>query len=167
MSELPWMQIAKSYLGLTEGPGAANDPKVIELFKLAGHPEIRADSVPWCAAGVSAVLQQAKLKNPRSLWALDYAKWGQALDRPYYGCVAVKKRKAPDGKIAGHVGFCVGANKTQIVLLGFNQGDAVSIAAFPREQFVAFRWPSEIPIPAHPIDLPTNVAGARSNMSEA
>lgn len=163
MAELPWMQIARSLLGLKEGAGAANNPEVVKLYALAGHPDVKSDAIAWCAAFVSAVLQRAKLKNPRTLWALDYAKWGQPLDRPLYGCVAVKKRK-PSG---GHVGFVVGANATQIILLGGNQGDAVSIAAFPREQFVAFRWPSEIKLPAPPADLPATVAGARSNLSEA
>jgi uncharacterized protein (TIGR02594 family) len=168
-ADLVWMKLAKSYLGLKEGEGAANNPEVLKLYALAGHPEVKSDSVAWCAAFVSAVLQKVKLKNPQTLWALDYATWGQPLDRPYYGCIAVKKRQ-PSG---GHVGFCVGANKAQIFLLAGNQGDAVTIAAYPRkdakgnDNFVAFRWPSEIKIPTQPIDLPTTIAGVRSNLSEA
>lgn len=154
--------MASSYLGLKEGAGASNNAKVVELYALAGHPEVKQDAVAWCAAFVGAVLAKSKLETTGSLWALDYAKWGQKLDRPFYGCVGVKKR---DG--GGHVGFVIGANKTQIILLGGNQGDAVSVAAFPRENFVAFRWPSEIKIPIEPVPLPTTVAGARSNVAEA
>lgn len=163
MAEPAWMTIARGSLGLHEGAGAANNPKVVELYALAGHPEVKSDAVAWCAAFASAVLTRAKLKSPQTLWALDFAKWGQGLDRPLYGCLGVKKRK-PSG---GHVGFVVGASKTQIMLLGGNTGDAVAIAAFPRSDFVAFRWPGEVAIPTHPVDLPTTIAGARSGVSEA
>lgn len=162
MSELPWMQIAKSYLGLKEAPGSANNPEVVKLYALAGHPEVKQDSVAWCAGFCSAVLTRAKLKSPQSLWALDFAKWGQPLTRPVYGAIGVKKRNG-----GGHVGFIVGASRSRIFLLGGNQGDACSIAAFPRADFVAFRWPSEIKIPEDPADLPTTIAGALSNVTEA
>lgn len=158
-----WLALAKSYLGLKESAGAADNARVVALYALAGHPEIKHDSVAWCAAFVSAVLAKAHVKNPQTLWALDYAKWGKPLDKPILGCIGVKKRNGG----GGHVGFVVGANAKSIILLGGNQGDAVSVAAFPREQFVAFRWPAEVPIPTEVAALPTTVVGSQINVTEA
>ncbi|CAO4138560.1 hypothetical protein GPNCGGLF_LOCUS425 [Methylorubrum aminovorans] len=60
----------------------------------------------------------------------------------------------------------VGANATQVFLLGGNQSDAVNVAAFKRSEIVAYRWPGDVPLPA-PHTLPTTIAGARSGVSEA
>jgi hypothetical protein len=40
-----------------------------------------------------------------------------------------------------------------IVLLGGNQGDAVSYKSFPAARIMGYRWPNEIPIPLK-IDMP-------------
>lgn len=167
MVELSWMNIARSYLGTHEGVGTADNPKVVELYALVGHPEVKHDSVPWCAAFVGGMLAKASLHHTGTLWALDYAKWGTALKEPIYGCVGVKTRKTSTGAVAGHVGFVVGATKEEIIMLSGNAQDSVSIAAFPRSNFVAFRWPSEYHVPAIPSPLPTTVAGARVGGSEA
>ncbi|GJE71708.1 hypothetical protein CHKEEEPN_3255 [Methylorubrum podarium] len=45
------------------------------------------------------------------------------------------------------------------------QGDAGSIAAFPRKKFTAFRWAADIPLLA-PQTLPTTIAGVRSGVTE-
>lgn len=45
--------------------------------------------------------------------------------------------------MAGHVGFLVGANGDDLLLLGGNQGDCVSVARFARDDVVGMRWPAE------------------------
>ncbi|CAB5220252.1 TIGR02594, TIGR02594 family protein [uncultured Caudovirales phage] len=168
MNDLSWMAVAKSYLGTREGPGAANNPVVVELFKLAGHPEVKDDETAWCAAFVGGVLAKAGLSGSRLLNARSYETWGQALPQnvPVYGCVGVKKR-AGGQAWQGHVGFVVGASASQIILLGGNQGDSVSVAAFPRADFTAFRYPSKIALPKTAYPLPGSVAGALRSSSEA
>jgi hypothetical protein len=61
------------------------------------------------------------------------------LKEPALGAIATKKRG--NSSWQGHVEFVVGACPTQIFLLGGNRGNAWSIAAFPRKEFTAFRWP--------------------------
>lgn len=165
MSEPKWLEIARTHLGLHEGPGAADNPKVLEFYKLAGRPEIKHDDIAWCAAFVGAMLAKAGLKGTGSLAARDYERWGQKLDKPLLGCVGVKQR-AGGQTWQGHVGFVVGANARQIYLLGGNQGDAVSIAAFDRADFTAFRWPAGVAIPASPPPLAASLNAAR-NVTEA
>lgn len=160
---MDWMPIAKTYLGVHEGVGDADNPKVVELFTLAGHPEVKHDSTAWCAAFVGGVLAKANVGGTGSLAARSYEKFGVRLEMPVFGCIGVKSRKG--SAWAGHVGFVVGANRNQIILLGGNQNDAVSVAAFPRDQFTAFVWPKNVEITRR--DLPTSVTGAFLNAKEA
>lgn len=161
MSELPWISIARSYLGLTEGPGALDNPAVLKLYALAGHPEVKHDDTAWCAAFVGAVLKQAGFHASGSLMAKSYTTWGRRLSGPIYGCIGVKDRRgAPKGSPLGHVFFVLGANQYEIIGIGGNQNDRVSIAAYPRHEFCAYRWPSAIPLPVPPLPLPSSVAGA-------
>ena len=154
MTEPKWISIARTYIGVKEGPGAADNPIVVAMYAKAGHPEVKHDAVPWCAAFVGAILRAANIKSTDTLWALDYAKWGQALKGPVVGAVATKKR---DG--GGHVAFVVGYDANAVYLLGGNQGDAVCIAKYPRAVINSYRWPSEAPIPANP---PAAVAVAKA-----
>lgn len=159
-----WLVLAAAELGVKEGPGAANNPRVVQLFADAGFAGIKQDSVAWCAAAVGAMLKRAGFKPSGSLAARSYEAWGVGLKDPVLGCIATKKRG--NSTWQGHVGFVVGANRDQIFLLGGNQGDAWSVAAFKRSEFTSFRWPTDVPIPTAS-KLPTTVAGARSGVSEA
>lgn len=160
-----WLQLAYKELGVKEGVGKANNPTVVQYFAEAQHPEIKADEVPWCAAFVGAMLKRAGIKSSESLAARSYEKWGQPLNKPILGCIAVKKR--PGSSWSGHVGFVVGLTKDSVILLGGNQGDKVSVASFKRKEFTAYRWPANIEVPKNPSPLPSSVAGAESNVSQA
>jgi hypothetical protein len=45
----------------------------------------------------------------------------------------------------GHVCFIVGQSGGHYLCLGGNQGDAVTIAAFPKSRITNTRWPSSVP----------------------
>lgn len=161
-----YMRIAASYLGTREAPGKANNPLVVQMFGLAGHPQITQDSVPWCAAFVAACLAKAKVPNEVTkslrLWAAAYAQIGTSipLSSPVWGCIGVKTRTG-----GGHVGFVVAANEKYVWMLGGNQGDNVTVGRFPRSSFSAFRLPTGIDRKLLP-RLPTSAAGA-ANPTEA
>jgi uncharacterized protein (TIGR02594 family) len=155
--------LAEGELGVREGAGAANNPRVVQLFADAGFSGIKQDSVAWCAAAVGAMLKRAGHAPSGSLAARRYESWGVELKNPALGAIATKERG--NSFWQGHVGFIVGANSSQIFLLGGNQGDAWSVAALPRKEFTAFRWRADVPLPA-PHTLPTTIAGARSGVSE-
>lgn len=163
-AEPGWLTLARGDLGTVEGIGKANNPKVVRYFADAGFAGVKDDAVAWCAAFVGAVLKRAGHKPSGSLAARSYERWGVGLAKPVLGCIGVKRR----GKSAwqGHVGFVVGASATQIIMLGGNQSDAVTVAAFKRAEFTAFRWPADMPVPVG-TKLPTTVAGAKSGVSEA
>lgn len=166
MAELPWMVTAFADLGEHEIKGPKHNPKIVQYFADVGHKEVRDDETAWCAAFVGSNLVRNGMKAA-GIGARTYEPWGLYLKRPAYGCIAVKRR-ASGPTWGGHVGFVVAANNAQVWLLGGNQGDQVSVAAFPREMFTAFRWPSEYALPAPPMALPMAYAKpAASAVSEA
>lgn len=167
--EMPaWLALARAEVGTVEGIGKANNPKVIAYFRDAGFAGVKDDATAWCAAFVNAMLERAGIRGSRSLAARSFETWGIGIAQPVLGCIATKRRGGSSWQ--GHTGIVVGANKDQIFLLGGNQSDKVSIAAFPRNakgaEFTSFRWPSGLPIPTEP-RLPTTIAGAKAGVSEA
>jgi surface antigen len=60
------------------------------------------------------------------------------LAEPAYGCIVTFTRKG-----GGHVGFVVGATADgKLLVLGGNQGNTVSIAAFDHARVTGYFWPS-------------------------
>lgn len=137
----PWLSIAQKELGISEIRGPAYNPRILEYHR---ETTLRAtsDEVPWCSAFVCAILEWSGIPSTRSARARSYENWGIGLESPRTGCVVVLWRGSKDGT-SGHVGFYVGETKDKIVLLGGNQGDKVSVQSYPKEQIIAYRWPSE------------------------
>ena len=111
--------VAQGYLGLKEWPGAKHNPAVVALFVKAGHPEIKDDETPWCAAFVGAVLAEAGVKGTGALNARSYMKWGDPVDiaDARDGDVVVFWRGTRDGW-QGHVGFFSGFKAGSIIVIG-------------------------------------------------
>src|SRR4051812_27012398 len=108
----PWMTIARSYLGVRETPGPANNPTIMGWAKRLGAKVLGiayADdsSVPWCGLFVSEVMTEAGFKPPPiAVRAKAWATWGDA-GPSGVGAVLVFQR--PGG---GHVGLCNGETLT-------------------------------------------------------
>lgn len=135
----PWFSEAVINLGVKEAPGANDNPKVTAYYESAVRKK-HADSVPWCAAFVGAMLERTGYAGTGSLMARSYLKWGKKLAEPERGAVVVFKRGAAP---AGHVGFVESWDADSITCLGGNQGDAVTYASFPRSSVLGYRWPTE------------------------
>lgn len=139
MDDAPWLQQAWREFGQRERPGEAHNPRILALYRDAGHGEVAGDEVAWCAAFCGACLERAGIRSTRSLLARSYLGWGAALAAPRIGAVAVLSRGTDPGQ--GHVGFWLGEAEDDVVLLGGNQGNAVSVARYPRSRLLALRWP--------------------------
>lgn len=134
-----WYQLALGERGVKEAPGAADDPVVQAYYKDAGHPEVRHDSVPWCAAFVGAMLKRAGLKPTGELNARSYLTWGKKLNSPKQGCVVIFSRGGSAWQ--GHVTFFDHWQGDKLVCLGGNQSDRVCFASYPKSRALAYRWP--------------------------
>jgi hypothetical protein len=54
-----WLKNARELVGLKEIVESKHEPKVLEFFAEAGHPEIHSDEVAWCSAFANAMLRRA------------------------------------------------------------------------------------------------------------
>ena len=134
-----WYELALAERGVKEAPGAADNPIVRAYYKDAGHPQVKHDSVPWCAAFVGAMLARAGFKPSGLLTARSYLGWGTKLQTPRQGCIVVLKR----GKgWQGHVAFFDHEENGLLVCLGGNQSDKVCFRAYRKSLVLGFRWDS-------------------------
>lgn len=148
-----WLTHAWSELGVREATGSSDNPRVVAYYRDAGHSEVKSDAVPWCAAFVGACLARARLSPTGSLMARSYEAWGRAASDDRIGSIAVFERG--DDPSLGHVGFVVGASSTDLIVLGGNQSDAVTVEAFSRSRLVALRWPTDGPTVTTPSPVAT------------
>jgi len=138
--EPAWLTLARGELGVKEAPGAANNPTVLRYYADAGHPEINADSTAWCAAFVGAMLERCGTPCSKQLNARSYLTWGKPVTKPYPGCIAVFSRGDPRGW-EGHVGIFLEEKNGEILVLGGNQGDAVTIDGQSKSRLLGYREP--------------------------
>lgn len=125
-------QVASQYMGLHEYQDTA------ELKRLIGF-DPRGKQNAWCAGFVNAVLKKSGIQGTGQLNARSFLEWGSAVSDPQEGDVVVLWRGSKDAA-TGHVGFYKGADKDgNILILGGNQGNEVSVEAFPRSRVLAFR----------------------------
>src|SRR5215211_6690528 len=70
----PWFSVATRFLNdhLKEAQGPANNATIVEMFRVSGHPEVKDDETPWCAAFVGACLRLSGYKSSGSLGARSY-----------------------------------------------------------------------------------------------
>jgi uncharacterized protein (TIGR02594 family) len=153
-----WLAHARGYLGTIEIAGPRTAPVIERWLARLGAPW-RDDETPWCGIFVAGVLDEAgagALPLPSHYYrARAWLEWGTPIPLPLLGCVAVFER----GPAAGHVGFVVGRTYAgDLLILGGNQGNRVSVAAFPRWRAIGYRWPPAEPLPGYHAALPTGDA---------
>lgn len=147
MKQPHWLVLARRFIGIAEIKGPQHNTAIIDMLDIAdgkddGKPlqGIRDDETPWCATFVSAVLELSAITSARSAWARSYMNWGLPLKEPALGAIAVLER----GPTSGHVAFVVGRDsRGNLMLLGGNQSDKVSIAPFNPKRVLGFRWPED------------------------
>lgn len=141
MNDPRWLTIALEYLGKREIPGAPTAPFLTKMLRAVKAPW-SDDETPWCGTAVGAWMLEAGIEIPKNPWrALAWLGWGVTLAAPIVGCVVVFTRKG-----GGHVGFVVGKDAAgNLLVLGGNQGDAVTIRAFPLSRVAGYRWPAPGP----------------------
>ena len=143
MSEEPaWLTLARSDLGQAEIAGTADNPHVLAYYRDVGHAEVAHDEVAWCAAFVGSCLERSGVRSTRSLMARSYMSWGESIEAPRPGCIAVFSRGA-DGQ-SGHMGFVIAAGADGIQVLGGNQSNSVRIATLPASRLLGYRWPTPV-----------------------
>ena len=143
-SEEPvWLKVARSYLGLREYRGNRHNSKILEWWTKIRMP-FTDDETPWCAGYVGGVLEECGIRSTRSAGARSYLwqNWGRRLKGPAVGAVVVFWRGKKSGS-KGHVGFVVGRDRRgNLMVLGGNQGNAVTIKPFDTGRVLSYHWPA-------------------------
>lgn len=126
--------------GVAEAEGTRDNPRIFAWAAELG-PEMaaayRSDSIPWCGLFLALVAHRAGKPVPAgALWALNWARFGVAPDRPALGDTLVFRRAG-----GGHVGLYVGEDSDAFHVLGGNQSDRVCFARIARRRLFAVRRP--------------------------
>ena len=139
--------IASRFTGLREVPGQGDNPQILAMLKLDDTwPE--HDEVPWCSAFMNYVAWLLRLPRSKSLRARSWL----AIGRPIHITeaeagfdVVILKRGGGDQpgpevlKAPGHVGLFAGLESPDVLMLGGNQGDTVSISRYPISRVLGVR----------------------------
>lgn len=135
----PWLEIAMGELGVKERQGAASNPRILEYFAtVKGSP--RSDDVAWCSAFVNFCMKSTGVPGTDRGLARSWLKWGTPLAAPRPGAVTVFWRESPNDW-RGHVALFVRVEGPNIVVLGGNQGNAVSEKKYAQSRLLGYRWP--------------------------
>lgn len=143
----PWFTEAQRAIGITEDTGPDSNPLIIGWARRL-RIDYNNDSISWCGLFVAHCIGATLPAEPlpaNPLGARSWATLGIACT-PQPGAVMSFWRESRAGW-KGHVGFYVGEDAAAFHILGGNQGDAVNVKRFPRERFLAARWPKTAPPP--------------------
>jgi uncharacterized protein (TIGR02594 family) len=147
MMDVTAFKIAQRFMGLKEVPGAMSEPLILGMLRLDAK-WVEKDETAWCSAFVNFVCHLLELPRSRSLAARSWLTVGTSVPltdaRVGFDVVILSRgagtQPGPDVLAApGHVGFYAGQDAKNVMLLAGNQGDAVSIAAFPKARILGVR----------------------------
>jgi uncharacterized protein (TIGR02594 family) len=161
--ELTAYMLAEHYLNVGELAGAEDHPQIRAWLAESGFGLHAHDETPWCGAFVAAIARLARLPVPKSpARARSWLTAGRAVMPAWAAIgwdVVVLSRggtpaaPAPPAEVLdapGHVGFFAGFGAGVIWLLGGNQSDRVTRAAFPMTRLLGVRRLRELARPAAP-----------------
>lgn len=135
-----------------EVPGAKSNPRILEYFRIGRIALTPDDATAWCAIAANASYEANGIKGTGSAAARSFvnSKDFVKLDGPAQGAQVVWKRGTPD-KGLGHTGQYVGEAGGMVYVVGGNQGDAFTIAPFPRKsasmELIGYYWPKSVQLP--------------------
>jgi len=148
--EPAWLRMARQEIGVREIAGVKHSARVL-WYWAKSKLGFTDDETPWCAGFVGAILEESGIVSTRSGMARSYSKWGIKLDKAIPGAVVVFWRGSKSGA-SGHVGFYVAKDQYgNIMVLGGNQSNAVSIAPFSTDRVLGYYWPMGVPIPGQSV----------------
>ena len=141
------LEIAERFIGAREVEGSASNPAILAMLQL-DDAWPKDDAVPWCSAFANYVCWLLRLPRSKSLRARSWLRVGVPISiegaYPGFDVVILKRgggrQPGPDViKAPGHVGFFAGIEGKRVLLVGGNQGDAVSMRGYPVARILGVR----------------------------
>lgn len=141
--------LAQRFVGLKEIAGEKDNGFIVWAHSLCGLSDVH-DEVPWCSSFLNALAWMLRLPRSKSAAARSWLELGYPVELEHATAgfdVVVLKRGGSDQPgpevtrgAPGHVGLFAGRQVDgRILVLGGNQGDQVSIAAFPANRLLGIR----------------------------
>ena len=141
MNTPKWLAIAVEELctGIGEVPGDGDNPRIVE-YHSATSLKATDDEVSWCSSFANWCMKQGGIEGTHNAAARSWMQWGRGLSQPRVGCIVVFKRGTSAWQ--GHVAFYLGTTALgNLVCLGGNQSDRVSVTVLLKESLLGYRWP--------------------------
>ena len=132
-------EIARGYIGTTEGPGPLDNPVIMEMYASVGQKHVEHDDTAWCAAFVGHCLEKAGIPSTRKLNARSYLDWGVPVEpsEARQGDIGVIPRGTSGWQ--GHVFFIDRIEGAWVWGLGGNQDDAVNVKRYAVAKLLGVR----------------------------
>lgn len=147
MNDTPY-KMAHVFLGRTEIPGSDNDPLIMEWLKL-DHSWPSCDEVPWCSAFVNWICKLWGLPRSKSLMARSWLAVGEKIRHPIrakkgFDVVILSRGRHPQPgpeviTAPGHVGFFSCYKGEDVLILGGNQSNTVSVQSYSKSKILGVR----------------------------
>lgn len=138
-----WLTRAWREVGVKEIKGGKSNPRILQYrsaTKLRPWVGDDGQGSAWCADFVGWCLEEEGVRSTRSAAAASYRTYGKET-YPCAGCIVVFDKTHVDAAGTGHVGFLVGIEGGELLVLGGNQGNEVCVRRYGPERVVAYRWP--------------------------
>lgn len=141
------LEVAETYIGLREVPGAVSNPAVLAMLRLDAS-WVEDDETAWCSAFANEVAKRLRLPRSKSLAARSWLLVGIPIpiEAAQPGMDVVVFKRGGGGqpgptviKAPGHVAFFKALEGDRVRVVGGNQGDAVTEATFPLSQVLGVR----------------------------
>lgn len=134
------IKFAAKELGIREEKDPKENPRILQYGKDTGIGMSEGDETPWCSIFLNWICLKAGFKRSNKANARSWLKVGAQIQNPEPGDIVIYWR---DSKTSwkGHVGIFMGYSKddSRIYTLGGNQGNSVSISAYPVNRLLEFR----------------------------
>ena len=136
--EAPWVELARSQLGVSEG--SAEGRRRIRQYHAQGVGKAHGAKTAWCASFLNWVLKRSGYRGTESAMARSFERLGTRLQEPRVGCLVVFWRESPESGL-GHVGIWLGESGDTVQVLGGNQDDEVRVSDYAKSRVTAYVWP--------------------------
>jgi uncharacterized protein (TIGR02594 family) len=143
-SDPKWLKVAKRELANGVRESDPSNPRVVEYLATCSDltsAEVKDDGTAWCSSFVNWAFYVCEIVGTNSAWALNWKDWGIESGSDVRGALAVWARYTETAgertKVGGHVGFILEDQGDRLLVLGGNQGDAVSERSYPKAGYLA------------------------------
>ena len=139
-TELPISVGKRKWIDETKYSGLGSPDALLEALRHLGA-NAKTLGLPaslWCADFMNLVLRKSGIKATGSRAAKSYLQYGQKIDEPRVGAIAIFSR----GKNGGHIGIVRGTDgKGNPIIVSGNHGHKVAEAVYPKARVIAYVVP--------------------------